>query len=145
MKQIKKILSLILLICISASLAAGLSGCGIIEESKTFLVYYTNEEEDDIVYKEYVIEDYENLDAEKLTNNLLNKMFESESAGEGLHSAKPSSVGLNGFEISDNLITFDFDRNYKKLTNVQEIMLRAAVVLTIIAAGDYPGYVYSRW
>ena len=129
---LKKTVSLILLAALLAALTAGLCSCGENEDTKTFMVYYTNADEDDIVYRELEIPDYENLTQEKLTNILLNKMFETDSMGEGIHSAKPASVGLKGFHIDENLITFDFDRNYSNLTNVQEIILRAALVLTII-------------
>ena len=132
MMRLRKTAVFILSVLLSAALASGLTGCGTSDSPGAFLVYYTNAEEDDIVYREWEIPDYESLTQEKLTNLLLNKMFETDNMGEGIHSAKPASVGLKGFEITDNLITFDFDKNYLSLTNVQEIMLRAALVLTII-------------
>ena len=131
MKGLKRTFSLIL-IFITLAAASGLVSCSSSGNGSTFLVYYTNSDGDDIVYRESEIEDVDILSSEKLINILLNKMFEEDLNDTEIHSAKPSWVGLKSFNIEDNLVTFDFDSKYREMSNVQEIMLRAAMVLTVI-------------
>ena len=131
-ESVKRTVSLIMLFVMLAAAAMSLASCSSSEDSQTFLVYYTNSEGDDIIYRETVIEDVNSITSEKLINTLLNKMFEENLKDTEIHCAKPTWVGLKSFTIEDNLITFDFDSKYYELSNVQEIMLRAAMVLTVI-------------
>lgn len=134
MSAFRKLISFIMIIITIAVPAFMLVSCTEEEESGTFLVYYTNSETeaDDIIYHAWKIENSFDMETTDLAQELFRKMFETDMSVENLYSAKPDEVNINEFFIKDNLITIDFDEHYRELSNVQEILLRAAVVLTII-------------
>ena len=132
MSGLKRGISRILLLCITVCSVIALSSCSNSSQSGKYLVYYTNATGDDISYKEYWIENDTEMEAEELTNLLTGYMFHAELEDEQLFSAKPENVTLNGFSVNGGQIVFDFSASYLEMSNVQEIMLRASIVLTVI-------------
>jgi len=132
MKSVKKIAIHILSAMLLITAVMSLSACDPPEGSLNFMVYYMNYDRDDIIYREWTINDAAGLSSEEITNLLLDRMFEKDMENEQLIPVKPDSVKLNGFTIEDSQITFDFDSNYLELSNSDEILLRAGLVLTMI-------------
>ena len=130
-----KILTFILL-CLTAALTAGmLSSCTLQEDDENlgYMVYYVNSARDDIIYRHVRIADDTTVSPDNLINFLLDQMFHNtEIAEEKYLSAKPDDVEIEHFNLTDNILTFDFNAAYRDLTNVEEILLRASLVLTMI-------------
>lgn len=132
MKGSRKFISIIIALVITASAAVLLSACGMDDTASSFLVYYVNSMRDDIIPKECRIDSMEELTPEELTDYLLVRMFDTDLSQEQLYSAKLPGVEINEYKINDGYITIDFNEEYKEQTNVQEILLRAALVLTLV-------------
>ena len=143
MTGVRKIISLILLAAVTACCVLSLCSCRNRDESGVFLVYYTNMAQDDIVYKSYQVDGFESMSPKELTDELLYRMFSTDVEADQLCSAKPENVTIKEYHINDGQIIFDFDGNYLELTNVQEILLRAALVLTLIQEPDISQVVFT--
>ena len=104
-----------------------------------YMIYYTTAEGDDITYRESRIEGAEDMSSEELTEALLDMLFTADNSDEGYFCAKPENVNINSFLINDRILEFDFDSAYLEMTNVEEIILRAALVLTMIQQPDISG------
>lgn len=145
MKQLRKILSFILIIGLAAGVLPALSGCA---ESKkddpdTFLVYYTNQNADDIIFKEQTIRDAENMEQVELVQKLLDLMFTQDEEDTTYYTVCPDTIHLEGLIVKDGIITLDFNSDYLKMTNVREIIFRASVVLTLIQVSGITGVSFT--
>ena len=109
-----------------------LSSCGPNIQPDSYMVYYLNASGDDIIYKRWTIDGSSEMTCQERTDKLLKLLFETDLEEEQLFPAKPKEVGIIDFNDTENLITFDFDSHYLEMNNVQEILLRAALVLTMI-------------
>ncbi len=132
----RRLIRLIILMLTVVMMIMTLSSCADNSESVQYLIYYVNSARDDITYKSVQVENALTMSTEELTQALITRMFNTDMSEEGLYSAKPQNVTLNEYKISDSTITFDFDSSYLEMTNVQEITLRAALVLTMIQQPD---------
>ncbi|MBQ9030752.1 MAG: GerMN domain-containing protein [Parasporobacterium sp.] len=132
MTKRNKHISLIMAIVMTVLSAVFLSSCGPEPEENVFLVYYVNSARDDIIYKPCKVEGQEEMTPEELTDYLLVRMFETDLSQDQMFSATLPGVEINSYKISDGYITLDFNSGYLEQTNVQEILLRAALVLTMI-------------
>ena len=133
------------ILCLTIMTAAmlSLSGCGPDRVGETFLVYYVNDARDDIVYREWEIENSESMSCTERTEALLQLLFEEDLEEQHLHSAKPEDVQIIDFTAEDNRLTFNFNNNYLHMTNVEEILLRAALVLTMIQQSDVTQVIFT--
>lgn len=95
--------------------------------SKRDYVYMLNATGNSVVAKEYTIQNGEvkNIIAELLTS------MEMSQPEEGFFSPKPEDVNRPEFEIKERVVVLNFDSTYEFLENSQEILYRAALVLTI--------------
>ncbi|MGI6071520.1 MAG: GerMN domain-containing protein [Lachnospiraceae bacterium] len=135
MKKMKRIISLILLIA-----TVFLCGCSEKKARHTYLVYYSNQSVDDISHREYTMNEHLTKDMYLKVSELIHQMFDIDYTDEQLHSAKPDFVGINDYIISkEGLLTIDFDEGYLGMTNVQEIILRSSLVLTVIQISGITG------
>lgn len=131
-KTLNSILAVVLTVCLAAALPACSKKSTSDENTNVYLVYYSNAEASDIIYREYsgILVSSSSYDTIK---QLFTQMFDVADDYEGYYSAKPDEVEITDYVIDeDGLLTIDFSREYLSLTNVQEIILRAAVVLTVI-------------
>lgn len=132
----RRFIRLIILMLAVVLVVMTFSSCADNSESVQYLIYYVNSARDDIEYKTVQVENAMTMNSEELTQALITRMFDTDMSEEGFYSAKPQNVTLNEYTISDSTITFDFDSSYLEMTNVQEITLRAALVLTMIQQPD---------
>lgn len=132
MTRFRTHIKMIAVLLLAAMAAVFLPSCGEAEDEMVFLVYYVNSAQDDIIYKSCRVDQYEQMSPEELTDYLLVRMFDTDLAQEQLFSAKPKGVELNSYKINGGYITFDFNEQYLEQSNVQEILLRAALVLTMV-------------
>lgn len=141
----KRILSIA--ISLTVLLSAVLSLCACAPETQknlnTYMVYYTNQKANDIIYKEQVIEGAEHMEQLALIKELLNLMFTQDEEDTTYYTVKPENVELNGIFAKDGLITLDFNSNYDRMTNVQKIIFRASVVSTLCQVPGVTGIAFT--
>lgn len=114
--------------------AVSFSGCS--SESKkedpdSFMVYYTNQAANDIIYKEQVIRDADQMEQIQLIETLLDIMFTQDEEDTTYYTVKPENVELEGISVKDGLVRLDFNSAYDQMSNVQELLFRASVVSTL--------------
>ena len=140
-------LKTIILAVLTAVLAAGmLSSCTLQQEEQDdgYMVYYVNYARDDIIYRFVRIAEDVSVSPDTLINFLLDQMFHNtEISQERYLSAKPEGVEINHFNLSDGILTFDFNDAYKDQTNVEEILLRSSLVLTMIQVPSVSQVVFT--
>ncbi len=140
MKRFKFFASFILILVISAVSVLGLSGCGHkAADEDLFMIYYTNKDADDLIYKEQEITDAASYEQVDLVQMLLDRMFNIDPEETSYYSVKPSGVTINGMIVKDGVVTLDFNSDYRKLSNVREIIMRSSIVLTIIQVNGITG------
>lgn len=121
----KKLIIEILALCL---VCLGLASCSPeTEESGGFLVYYINETEDQLMEQEYMPQD---TGGEDLVRELLDCMKHPDDVT--LKSAVPARVEVTTLQLQEGHLTLDFNSAYRELDNVTEVLLRAAVVQTLI-------------
>ncbi len=94
------------------------------EEDDSYTIYYVNATGTSLMESQYQpsAETFEEL-MEELLSQL-------ETAPAGLVSALQDPVSVNGYERGIDALRIDFSKNYYELDNVEEVLLRAAVVKT---------------
>lgn len=147
MKKLKKalnsIFAVLLIFCLAVSMAACRRSSEDNEGNYVYLVYYSNAEASDIIYREYsgILVSSSGYDTIKA---LFTQMFDVTDDYEGYYSAKPEGVEITDYVIDENgLLTIDFNSEYLEITNVQEIILRAAVVLTMIQVDSVEAVIFT--
>lgn len=145
MKRKKRIISILLSLSVLLVSVLSLSGCG--EEKKeelnTYMIYYTNQIANDIIYKEQVIEGAEHMEQLTLIRRLLDIMFTQDEEDTTYYTVKPDNVELNGIFLKDGLITLDFNSGYDQMTNVRKIIFRASVVSTLCQVPGVNGIAFT--
>lgn len=140
---INKILSLLLAIMIMALCAA----CGSKPDAQTdpdlFMIYYTNQNADDIIFKDVEIKDASEIEQVELIQMLLDMMFTQDEEDTTYYTVKPDSVNLEGIIVKDGIVTLDFNSEYVSMSNVREIVFRASVVLTLIQVPGVTGVTFT--
>ncbi len=109
----------------------------------TFMVYYTNQNADDIIFKEEKIEGAEEMEQVELIQTLLDIMFTQNEEDTTYYTVKPDTVNLEGIIVKDGLVTLDFSSPYLQMSNVREIIFRASVVLTLIQVPNVTGVTFT--
>ncbi|MCF0141893.1 MAG: GerMN domain-containing protein [Parasporobacterium sp.] len=136
-KLIKRILAVTLCVIFAAEL---ISCAPADPEGKQYLVYYSNKNADYIEFKKYLMPKSDTKDVYSTAKALMDQMFNTDLREEQLYSAKPDAVEINDFVVSeDGILTVDFNSEYKHMTLVQEIILRAALVCTVIQIDGVKG------
>lgn len=124
----KKIMCLLL----SLTMLLSLSGCGQNEKKKgEYQVYYLNMDMSKIVAEEY---DSSGAEAEELIEELLTKLKSAPDSSK-LRQTIPSNVTVNSFKINGAYLYIDFSEEYKALTATEEVLIRAAIVKTLLQTG----------
>ena len=146
MKMQKRIISILLAMAVLFVSVLSLCACGSQEAKKdpnTFMVYYTNQNANDIIYQEQKIEGAESMEQVVLIQTLLDLMFTQNEEDTTYYTAKPDNVSLQGIVVKDGLVTLDFSSSYLRMTNVREILLRASVVSTLCQVPGVTGVAFT--
>ena len=121
----------IVCILLSFVLLLSLTGCGNNNESKgEYQVYYMNMEMSKIVAEEY---DSTGAEREELIEELLVKLKSAPDSSK-LRQTIPANVNVNSFKINGAYLYIDFSEEYKSLKPTEEVLVRAAIVKTLIQA-----------
>ncbi|HBA62988.1 MAG TPA: hypothetical protein DCZ20_03940 [Lachnospiraceae bacterium] len=117
----------------AAVIALLLSGCGKkeTEEVTGSCIYYVNETKDGLVKVAY---EKSFSDAGKEAEDILKKMKQTPESLE-YHAAIPKEIeirGISGLSEQRKVLILDFSSNYHDLDPVTEVLLREAVVCTMV-------------
>ena len=112
-----------------------LTGCRkkVVQEENTvkaegdYLIYYTEQDGLSLVSKIYHPSE-ESFDG--IMNELLNELVNPPSGD--VSSAVPASVRINECVMGVDNLTVDLNASYLGLTNIQQVLLRAAIVKTLV-------------
>lgn len=124
------------IICLLLSIAILLTftGCGDNDvKDGDYTVYYLNMDMTKIVEEEY---NSTGVAGEELIEELLGKL-QSAPDSKKLRQTIPSNVKVNNFKINGACLYLDFSEEYNKLTATEEVLIRAAIVRTMLQVGDY--------
>lgn len=114
-------------------LALGLFACNnkesfkpTIKQRNAYKIYYVNSKNDKIVYDNFVIK---STNIDRMINEIIMKL----KVGQYTKSKQPvipSSVESSMYNLSANILSLNFDNNYLRLEGRDEVLRRAAIVLT---------------
>lgn len=121
----KKLLYLLL----SIMMLLLLTGCDEEQQEKgEYQIYYLNMERSKIVAEEY---DSTGAEGEQLIQELLTKLKSAPESSK-LRQTIPSNVNVNSFKINGAYVYVDFSREYNALKPTEEVLVRAAIVKTLL-------------
>lgn len=98
------------------------------EEREKLYVYYVDKEGTKINSENYYPN---NLNDEKLLSTLITEKLSNNGEKEENIAAIPENVIVRGFDITDGILIVDFNENYREMSAQQEVLCRAAIVLTL--------------
>lgn len=145
MKKNQRIISIGLALTVLLAAVLSLYACGAPKEPEpnTFMVYYTNQNANDIIYKDEVIENADRMEQVALVQALLDRMFTQDEEDTTYYTVMPDNVELQGIIVKDGLVTLDFNADYLRMTNVREIIFRASVVSTLCQVPGVTGVSFT--
>ncbi len=146
--KMRKLAKSIVMLLLAALCAGMLSSCastggGQADDEEGLMVYYLNAAKDDIVYRRVKVQEDVKVETLQMVDFLLMQMFETDLSQEQIYSAKPNGIEILNRMISDSVLTLDFNDAYLDMTNVEEILLRASLVLTMIQVPEVTSVVFT--
>lgn len=126
MRKIRSVFSCLLIWGLMLLLAA----CGRREEEQSgtaYEIYYVNNDETKIINRQYWTQ---STDVEALFEELTEQLQTRSEKME--YQAPLSETSITGHVLDSGLLTVDFDEGYKKLWGTREILIRAAMVRTLL-------------
>ncbi len=119
---------------LSVVLLFSLTGCDKKEKAEgEFEIFYTNMDRTKLVAEAY---DSTGATGEALVQELLERLKSAPDSLQ-LRQTIPANVEVNSFKINGVYLYIDFNEEYKRMTTTEEILVRAAVVKTVMQAGDF--------
>lgn len=127
MKKLKKMFSCTVILGVMFVLTA----CGRHVETQpgtAYEIYYVNNDETRIISRKYLTE---SVDAEDLFEELTGQL---QTKPEKMEYQAPlaEEFSITGHVLDSGLLTVDFDEKYKELWGTREILVRAAIVRTLV-------------
>lgn len=121
-----------------------LSSCGQTEGSDTdYLIAYTNSTNDDVEYAHYSLKNSESKSGSEIADELVSQLL-IEAKEDGVHySPLPAEVQLLSSKLEEGVLTLDFSEEYSKLSNVQQLILKACVVITLAQVDDVDSILFT--
>ena len=114
---------------LSLALVFTLTGCGEKKEKKgEYQVYYMNLDMTTLVPEEY---DSKATESEALIEELLEKLQSAPDSSK-LRQTIPTNVKVNSFILNGAYLYIDFSEEYKALKPEEELLVRAAIVKTMV-------------
>ena len=108
-----------------------LGGCEKEEVQVTgYQIYYVDKNDNRLLTGNYVPESEASGD---LVDELIGKWVENPQ-NERMTAAKPQNVSMISYEMEKNCLVVNFGDSYKEMSNIEEILLRASLVQTMLQA-----------
>lgn len=124
--KVKRIVAMLLCVCVLMGFSACEKDEEYIEEGENY-VYYIDKNMTKIVPKEYEIKATEEVGMiEELLEQLKRNTVDVE-----VTKAIPEGVSLEDFTYGDGVVTLSFNAEYNSMNKAQEVLSRAAIVLTL--------------
>lgn len=117
--------------CAAVLIVMLLSACGREEQAQVgiaYKIYYVNNDETRIIDQQYVTE---TTDTEELFEELTGQLQKKSEKME-YQSPLAEEFSILGHGLDSGLLTVDFDDKYKELWGTREILIRAAIVRTLV-------------
>ena len=102
-------------------------------EAGEYQIFYLNREVTKIQPEDY---NSTGVTGEKLALELLGRLATGPSSSK-LRQTIPSNVKVNGVKVDGDYLIVDFSQNYKSMSVSEEILVRAAVVKTLMQIEDF--------
>lgn len=93
-----------------------------------YQIYYLNMDKSKIVAEGY---DSTGAEGEKLINEILTKLHSAPNSAK-LRQAIPANVKINSFKLNGVYLYVDFSEEYNALKTEEEILIRAAIVKSLV-------------
>ncbi len=99
-----------------------------VQSGTSYEIYYVNNDETRIINRQYVTE---SEDTEVLFTELTGQL---QARSEKMEYQAPLSgeFSISGHVLDSGLLTLDFDEKYKELWGTKEVLIRAAIVRTLV-------------
>ena len=104
------------------------TGCGNKKKDGEYQIYYLDIENSKILSEDY---DSSSTSREDLIAEFLEQMKEAPDSSK-LRRTIPESVLVKGFTVNEDLLTIDFSKGYTNISATQEVLMRAAIVKTVL-------------
>lgn len=115
-------------------LMMSVTGCGDDSQKEgEYQVYYLNRDITKVVAEEY---DSTGVTGEELAWELMEQLKEVPKSSK-LRQTIPSNVRIRGIKSSGAYLTVDFSENYKQLSVTEEVLIRAAIVRTLLQIPEF--------
>lgn len=124
----------ILCLLLSVFMVCTLVGCDD-EERKPgeYQIFYLNREVTKVQPEDY---DSTGAEGESLVKELLERLATAPDSSK-LRQTIPSDVKVNGVKTEGAYITIDFSQSYKNMSVTEEVLVRAAIVKTLLQIENY--------
>ncbi len=119
-----------------------LGGCGALSAEKeeqtenvedgSYLLYYMNVDETGLERETFKPESEE---TDALVQEMLERLDNEEPKNEML-ALLPKDVDINSYALRKNSVVIDFNKNYRQMGTVRELLARAGIVKTLIQAPE---------
>lgn len=121
----KRILSILLIFV----MLFALSGCNKEEQKEgEYQVYYLNMDRTKLIPEAY---DSTGAEGEELLMELMERLKSAPDSSK-LRQTIPANVEVNGININGSYLFIDFNEKYKNMTPTEEVLVRAAIVRTLM-------------
>ena len=127
----KKIISIILLVAMVLTMAAG---CGKKEDKKDYFVFYVNNELTKVVAKKITLQ---HTSSGKAQVKELLKDLQTQPEDATLRRTIPRKVKIQNIDLISYQITVDFSKEYYDMKPTEEILTRAAIAKTLLQLSQY--------
>ncbi len=132
--MIIKKLNTIMVALIFCMLPIVISGCNTQDKNKGgYVVYYMNNSENKLVEKYVDIDD--NLSKVDMALALIDKMNEAQKQDD-YNVIKPENVQITDCSVDRSIVNIYFSKEYNEMNNSTEILLRSALVNTMVQIPD---------
>ena len=119
---------------LSLLLVCSIVGCDTEEQKEgEYKIYYLNMDKTKIVPEAY---DSSGVTGEALAMELLERLQTVPDSSK-LYQTIPGNVTVNGVKSDGIYLTVDFGEKYKELSVLEEVLIRAAVVYTLLQIPEY--------
>ncbi len=126
--MVKKIKCVVIyLMILSMVFSAGCSRKKSGKKDGEIYLYYINKNQDKLIKTAYKVKSSEPEEAAQEVLNQMNKT----SKKLNVITAKPQEVVINGIRYENRQLIIDFGSGYNDVSNIREMLLRSAVVLTV--------------
>lgn len=125
--NIKRIIAFLsCIMCVAVTFLGCDKNKGEVEEGKTY-IYYIDKKISKLIPKEYELNA---KDEKKQVEELLGQLRQNTDDVE-MTKAIPNEVGVEDYYLEDGVLSIMFDTDYASMKKPQEVLTRAAVVLTM--------------